>query len=67
MSSEESDDELAQLESEMSVEDILKFQQRYENGYNLKEDQSYNKWKAVKDSRCVSIIILVPILILFSH
>ena len=47
----EEPDELLKLESEMSVEDILKFQQRYENGYDLKEDQAYNKWKAIKDSR----------------
>ena len=37
----------------MSIEDVLKFQERYENGYNLEEDKEYNKWKSLKESRCV--------------
>ncbi len=37
----------------MSIEQILKYEERYENGYDLKDDDAYNKWKSLKELRWV--------------
>ena len=40
---------LYEMEKNMSMEEKILFENRLENGYDLDTDETYNKWKALKE------------------
>lgn len=46
----EVEDDLSEMEKNMSVEEKILFEERLENGYDLEIDEKYCKWKALKET-----------------